>query len=187
MWPSASFHRPNKKELFRLIHIVLLTQSNPTLSQGKLKMYAKLDFKLTFFKAKSIWVNFRNAPFLFLVLQGTIVVGDSGERTISQDVTFYYPHILPRGTSYCSSYTRFIICYHLSLNALHQIFLSFLRLGWISKSSSESTLVYSNCSIKYLTLCIVLSYLSLGRQEKNIFVFHHISGHLQGKACIGKF
>ena len=107
MWRSASFHRPNKKELFRLIHIVLLTQSNPTLSQGKLKMYAKLDFKLTFFKAKSIWVNFRNAPFLFLVLQGTIVVGDSGERTISQDVTFYYPHILPRGTSYCSSYTLY--------------------------------------------------------------------------------
>ena len=34
---------------------------------------------------------------LFLVLHGTIVVGDSGERTISQDVTFYYPHILPRG------------------------------------------------------------------------------------------
>ena len=141
---------------------------------------------MTFFKAKSIWVNFRNAPFLFLVLQGTIVVGDSGERTISQDVTFYYPHILPRGTSYCSSYTRFIICYHLSLNALHQIFLSFWRSRLISIPSSESTLEYSNWSIKYLTLCIVLSYLSLGQPEN----FFCVSSHFwtfPGKFCKGKF
>ena len=127
MWRSASFHRPNKKELFRLIHIVLLTQSNPTLSQGKLKMYAKLDFKLTFFKAKSIWVNFRNAPFLFLVLQGTIVVGDSGERTISQDVTFYYPHILPRGNLILlSSYTL----YHLLSLIPPNIYLFSFKFVW---------------------------------------------------------